>query len=59
MDVPEDFLAGLAIDPDALVKFNGLTPSHQREYIQYYSEAKKQEVRDRRMKKILTMLSTR
>jgi uncharacterized protein YdeI (YjbR/CyaY-like superfamily) len=58
MDIPEDFLAGLAVDPDVLVRFDKLPPSHQREYIEFYLEAKKQETRDRRMAKIVAMLST-
>ncbi len=37
--------------------FNQLSPSHQREYIRFVSEAKKAETRQRRTQKILAMLT--
>lgn len=57
MEIPEAFIAGLAAHPEALARFHALPPSHRKEYLKYYLEANKEETRERRIRKILQMLS--
>lgn len=59
MEIPEAFIEGLAQEPEALARFQALPPSHKKEYLEYYLEAKKEETRLRRMRKILQMLSAK
>jgi len=48
MPVPDELAAALDASPPAKAAFDALPPSHQREYVQWISEAKKPETRERR-----------
>ncbi len=56
VEVPEDFARVLRKHPQALKFFSAMPPSHQREYVRYVEEAKKQETRERRAKRALEMI---
>lgn len=47
--VPPYFTAALKKNKKALAAFGALPPSHRREYVQWITEAKTEETRDRRM----------
>jgi len=47
--VPQDFAAELAAHPAAGQFFAGLAPSHRREYLEWITEAKRDETRAKRM----------
>lgn len=59
MELPAELAAALGDAPDAAALFEALPPSHQREYVQWISEAKKPETRHRRAAKTLEMLRGR
>ncbi|MFJ1365090.1 YdeI/OmpD-associated family protein [Capnocytophaga canimorsus] len=42
--------------PEAYAVFQKLSPSHKNEYIQWINEAKKQETKERRLEKMISML---
>lgn len=46
---PEDLVAVLADDPRARAAFDGLAPSHRKEFVRWIEEAKKPETRARRV----------
>ena len=50
----EDFLKQ---NPKAHIAFQKLSPSHRNEYIKWITEAKREETRQKRLQKMLTMLS--
>jgi uncharacterized protein YdeI (YjbR/CyaY-like superfamily) len=54
--VPEELEAALAKDAEARAKFESMPPSHQREYVGYIEEAKKEETRVRRAGKAVEMI---
>jgi hypothetical protein len=54
--VPEDVHIALAQTPAAQTMFEKLSPSHQREYLGFVTEAKKPETRARRLKQMVTRL---
>lgn len=56
VDVPEDLAAALAADDDAATFFNGLSYTHRREYVQWITEAKREQTRRDRVAKTLGML---
>ena len=49
VEVPEDLAAALAEDDTAHEAFAGLSYSHQREYVEWMTEAKRPETRARRV----------
>jgi len=51
-----DLLAILKNDLEAFDKFEGIPPSHKKEYAMWIMDAKKEETRIRRTKKMITML---
>ncbi|MEO7192229.1 MAG: YdeI/OmpD-associated family protein [Vicinamibacterales bacterium] len=55
--VPPFFKAALAQVPAAKAAFDEFSPSHRREYLEWVTEAKTQDTRDRRMAKTLEQLS--
>lgn len=55
-EVPEDLAAALATDEAAGEAFAGLSYSHQREYTEWISEAKRAETRTRRVTQALERL---
>lgn len=49
VEVPADLAAALAAAPDAKARFEKLPPSHQREYVKWIEEAKREATRARRV----------
>jgi uncharacterized protein YdeI (YjbR/CyaY-like superfamily) len=49
VDVPDDLAAALAVDEKANEVFGRLSYTHQREYVEWISEAKRSETRTRRV----------
>lgn len=54
--VPENLLKALRQNKSAFNKFESLPPSHKKEYIKWIEEAKKEETRLKRIKKMMEML---
>ena len=54
--IPEDLLAAMKELPGLKEKFEGMSYSHQKEYVDYILEAKKQETRDKRVDKTIDIL---
>jgi hypothetical protein len=48
-ETPDDLKAALANAPEAEAFFNGLAPSHRKEYIRWVTEAKREETRAKRV----------
>ena len=55
--VPQDFGAALAANPAAAQFFDGLAPSHRYEYLQWITEAKRDETRVKRLGQALEWLA--
>ena len=55
--VPAYFLAALKKNKKALAAFEGFSPSHKREYVDWITEAKREETRARRIKSAIEMLA--
>ncbi|MFN3821200.1 MAG: YdeI/OmpD-associated family protein [bacterium] len=55
-EIPEELQVLLQHDEAAKEHFLKLSPSHQREYVQYITEARKAETRARRAGKVVEML---
>jgi len=47
--VPDDFMAALRKNKKALATFEGFSPSHKREYVEWVTGAKREETRARRL----------
>lgn len=56
VEVPEDLAAALTADPDARARFDGLAPSHRKEFVRWVTEAKRETTRADRVAKTLEML---
>lgn len=56
LDVPKDLLKELKKDKEAKAFFDKLSYTHQREYVMWIEEAKKEETRARRILKAIEML---
>ena len=59
LDVPEVLRTALDRDTDAKAGFDNMPYSHRKEYVDWIVEAKKDETRERRVEKALTMLRDR
>jgi uncharacterized protein YdeI (YjbR/CyaY-like superfamily) len=55
--VPQDFAAALRESPPASATFDGLAPSHRREYLDWITEAKREETRGKRIATALEWLA--
>jgi uncharacterized protein YdeI (YjbR/CyaY-like superfamily) len=55
--VPQDFGAALAANPQAAQVFDKLAPSHRYEYLQWITEAKRDETRAKRINQALEWLA--
>ena len=55
--VPQDFGAALAANPEAAQFFDGLAPSHRYEYLEWITEAKRDETRAKRIGRALEWLA--
>jgi Bacteriocin-protection, YdeI or OmpD-Associated/Domain of unknown function (DUF1905) len=56
VELPADFKQALEANPNALAFFNHLSYTHQREYVQWINEAKRQETRQQRIQRTIEML---
>lgn len=56
VEVPDDLAGALASDPDARARFDGLAPSHRKEFVRWVTEAKRESTRADRVAKTLEML---
>lgn len=56
LEMPEAFKSSLEKNTPALDHFNKLSPSHQREYLEYILEAKREETRLKRIDKSISLL---
>ena len=56
LDIPDYFLKALKKNNKALTTFVKLPPSHKKEYVEWVTEAKREETRDRRLTKSIEML---
>jgi uncharacterized protein YdeI (YjbR/CyaY-like superfamily) len=57
LKIPSYFLVALRKDKQALATFDNLSPSHQREYTEWITEAKTEETRQRRIATALQWLA--
>jgi len=57
VDVPVDLKAALAKNAKARTAFEGFSPSHKREYVEWIVEAKREETRAKRLKTTLEWLT--
>jgi uncharacterized protein YdeI (YjbR/CyaY-like superfamily) len=57
IEVPQDLAAGLAANPAAAQFWDGLAPSHRYEYLQWITEAKRDETRVKRLGQALEWLA--
>jgi uncharacterized protein YdeI (YjbR/CyaY-like superfamily) len=55
--VPDYFLASLKKNKKALATFENFSPSHKREYVQWVTEAKREETRAKRLKTTIELLA--
>jgi hypothetical protein len=57
--VPAELVEALAADPESQSRFDGLAPSHRREYADFVGEAKREETRRRRAEQTIARLRQR
>lgn len=57
VEVPQDLAEALAAAPKAAKHFQGLSYTHQREYVAWITEAKREETRVRRIARAVEMLT--
>jgi uncharacterized protein YdeI (YjbR/CyaY-like superfamily) len=57
LETPDYFMAALKKNRKALATFEGFTPSHRREYIEWITEAKGEATRQRRLEQALEWMS--
>lgn len=57
--IPEELKAALNTNTALKSTFNKLSPSHQREYCKYISEAKREATKQRRLDKIIPMIASK
>ena len=57
VQVPADLAKALRSNRKALATFEGFSPSHRREYVEWITEAKREETRERRIATALEWLA--
>jgi len=57
VEVPDDLTAALKRDKRAATTFEGFSPSHRREYVEWITEAKRMETRARRVAQTVAWLA--
>ncbi|MEO6131920.1 MAG: YdeI/OmpD-associated family protein, partial [Saprospiraceae bacterium] len=57
LEIPGYFMEALKKNKKALATFNGFSPSNQREYVLWVTEAKREETRNERMKSAVEWMS--
>ena len=55
--VPDDLLAALKKNKKALMTFENFSPSHKREYVEWITEAKRDETRQQRLRTTIEWLA--
>jgi uncharacterized protein YdeI (YjbR/CyaY-like superfamily) len=55
--VPDDFQAALKKNKKALAAFENFSPSHKREYVEWITEAKREETRAKRIKAAMELMT--
>jgi len=56
MEIPAELMTALSRDKEAKAVFNKLPHSHQKEYVTWINDAKKEETRARRVAQTIEML---
>jgi hypothetical protein len=59
VEVPPDLAAALGAAPGARAAFGGAAVSHRREWVQWVTEAKRPETRERRIGRVLDQVRSR
>ncbi|HPI19945.1 MAG TPA: YdeI/OmpD-associated family protein [Candidatus Kapabacteria bacterium] len=57
VSIPDDFNQSLTQFPETFEKFNKLSYTHKKEYVNWISEAKRPETRKNRIEKAITMIN--
>lgn len=57
IDIPDDFQSALSKNKKAKVVFDTFPPSHKREYIEWITEAKRDETRQKRIRLAIELIS--
>ena len=57
LPIPPEFAAALSANPAARAALEGFSPSHRREYVEWISEAKRPETRDKRIAQAIEWLA--
>jgi uncharacterized protein YdeI (YjbR/CyaY-like superfamily) len=57
LKIPAILTRALKANPKSLANFKAMSFSHQKEYVQWISEAKQEETRERRVRKAVAMIS--
>jgi len=57
VEIPDDLAAALAQNAKAATTFQGFSPSHRREYVEWITEAKREETRARRVAQAVAWLA--
>jgi len=57
LPIPPEFTAALVANPTAKAALEGFAPSHRREYVEWISEAKRPETRDKRIAQAIEWLA--
>ena len=57
LEVPKDLVEALAKDKEARVRFDKMSYSNKKEYVDWIESAKREETRARRIEKALTMIA--
>jgi uncharacterized protein YdeI (YjbR/CyaY-like superfamily) len=57
VELPEDFKNALKENPQAQENFNKLSYTHQKEYVNWITGAKRAETRNRRIEKTISLLT--
>src|SRR5919199_6273412 len=55
--VPDDLMAALRKNKKALATFEGFSPSHRREYVEWITEAKSEDTRQRRLEQAVEWMA--
>ena len=58
VEMPEDFASALEDVEGALDRFQGMSPSHRREYVEWITEAKRNDTRRRRIRKAVDQIAS-
>jgi len=57
LDVPDDFMAALRRNKNALATFNGFSYTNTRDYVEWVTEAKRDETRQRRLETAIAWMA--